>query len=332
MSGWSAYCSLIWAATYSQNSKDVDLAFVTSVLTLGISGILFTHLQRWIMIRLGWLNRKLPPLVPRLLISSALTACMITLTSLGVAWFTQNSDNELSELNPSDVVINIVAMGILTLFWNAIYFTVHFFRKSRSQEMSNLELAASNRESELKNLRSQLNPHFLFNSLNGIRALVDIDPGKAKVSITTLSNLLRKSLLMGKEMRVPLESEVEIAQNYLDLGKIRFEERLNISWDIDGELLRIKIPPFVLQMMVENAIKHGISNLKEGGDVNILVKQSREFIFIEVQNSGELQRKKDIGLGIANIKQRLHLQYGEKAAFSIREEDNMVVAQIQFSK
>ena len=216
------------------------------------------------------------------------------------------------------------------LFWNAIYFTYHFFQKSRKQEVSNLQLAASKRESELRNLRSQLNPHFLFNSLNSIRALVDIEPQKAKIAITSLSNLLRESLLLGKENLIPLSSELGVARHYLDLEKMRFEERLDIEWNLDESLNSFLIPPFSIQMMIENAIKHGISNLVDGGKVVVNTYQENDKVVVEVRNSGTLKTVKDLGVGIRNVQKRLKLQFGAGAKFNLVEVDQEVVAKIVF--
>ena len=195
-----------------------------------------------------------------------------------------------------------------------------------------MELKASNRESELKNLRSQLNPHFLFNSLNSIRALVDLEPAKAKVSITTLSNLLRQSLVLGREHQISLEQELELAKNYLALEKVRFEERLQVLWELTPGLENFQVPPFTLQMMVENAIKHGISNLKDGGVVKVIVNENSEAVTIEVNNSGTLNSVVDIGVGVQNIKKRLLLQYGDKAEFLLFEENGNVVSRMNIKK
>jgi two-component system, LytTR family, sensor kinase len=234
------------------------------------------------------------------------------------------------ELTFSNIILSAISMAILILFWNAIYFTFHFFQVSRKQEVSNLVLTASNRESELKNLRSQLNPHFLFNSLNSIRALVDIEPSKAKTSITTLSNLLRQSLLMGKENTVSVEQELAIVRNYLDLEKVRFEERLMVHWEIDDSLLSKQIPPFSVQMMAENAVKHGISERKDGGEVVVSVLRCEAGFELKIANSGVLSQKIDLGVGIANIKQRLELQFGGAAKYSLEEIGDQVVAKIEF--
>jgi LytS/YehU family sensor histidine kinase len=195
-----------------------------------------------------------------------------------------------------------------------------------------LSLESSRNEIELKNLRSQLNPHFLFNSLNSIRALIDIEPSKAKISVTTLSNLLRKSLILGRENLVRLDEEIEMVSNYLELEKIRFEERLEVKMILDSELDDFMLPPFSLQMLVENAIKHGISNLVDGGEIIIETKKVVDVIIISVTNSGEIINGSDLekGIGIENTKRRLALQFKDSAEFELTQSGKKVIAQLIF--
>lgn len=328
--GWCSYSGLLTLSVYTDNPERITGLFLLNILVLIVAGILSTHIQRVIFIKLGWLDIRLPKLLPRLILASLLCSIVIAFIDLATDYMTNLNNLQERSISFSNLVVSVFAVLILVLFWNAIYFTFHFFQKSRNQEMSNLELAASKRESELKNLRSQLNPHFLFNSLNSIRALVDIDPSKAKTSITTLSNLLRQSLLHGKENTVSLADELLVAKSYLDLEKIRFEERLQVSWEIDSKLEDFHIPPFALQMMIENAIKHGISHLKEGGLVTIRAYRDANMVCIQVENSGSLKSVIDLGVGIQNVKQRLNLQYGDKANFSLKEEAGMVIAKMTF--
>lgn len=328
--GWIAYCGLLTLSVYTNNPESLSSTFFINMAVLIVSGIVVTHVQRLFFIKMGWLDLRLPALLPRLLISSFISSFIIASIFYASDYLTNLDDAQSDPIEISDLLVNVLAVLVLVLFWNAIYFTFHFFQKSRNQEISNLELAASKRESELKNLRSQLNPHFLFNSLNSIRALVDIDPVKAKSSITTLSNLLRQSLLLGKENKVELAEELKVAKSYLDLEKIRFEERLQVSWEIDNELEHFMIPPFSLQMMIENAIKHGISNLKEGGEVVVKAYRADHSVNVEVINSGTLKTVVDLGVGIQNVKQRLQLQYGEKANFSLTEQDGVVISKMTF--
>ena len=329
LSGWFAYGALVLTAIAGRE-KVVTWDVYISIISWIIVGIGITHLQRFFFIRLGWLEKKLPQLIPLVLFSSLVSALLINASLLVVDLIIKPTAVVMNELSLSHLILGTISMGFIVLFWNAIYFTFHFFQKSRKQEVSNLELTASNRESELKNLRSQLNPHFLFNSLNSIRALVDIEPAKAKTSITTLSNLLRQSLMMGKENMVTVEQELDMVRNYLDLEKIRFEERLQVQWEIDDTLLSKEIPPFSVQMMAENAVKHGISNRKEGGEVIVSTLQIEGGFTLQIVNSGELGTSVDLGVGIQNIKQRLKLQFGERAEYTLNQVDENVVAKIEF--
>lgn len=328
--GWTSYCSLLSLSVYTNSPEKVNAVFIVNILVLIMSGILVTHIQRVTFIKLGWLELRLPRLLPRLILSSFLSSLVIASIDIASDYLTGMNAKKSPVNELSSMIVTVFAVLVLVLFWNAIYFTYHFFQKSRNQEIFNLELAASNKESELKNLRSQLNPHFLFNSLNSIRALVDIEPDKAKISITTLSNLLRQSLILGKENLVDLNRELSLAKSYLDLEKIRFEERLQVEWEIDNGLEFFQIPPFSMQMMVENAIKHGISNLKDGGVVKIKVYRHDTTVFLEVINSGDLKDVVDLGVGIENIKQRLGLQYGDAAHFSLVENEGYVYAKMSF--
>jgi len=323
--GWMAYCGILTLSVYTDNPARIDSVFILNLTILFVLGISTTHMQRVIFIRLGWLSYRLPRLVPRLIVSSIISAFFIAFIDSVSDYLTMSAVKEISF---SNLLINVISAFILVLFWNAIYFTFHFFRKSRMQEMSNLELMATNKESELKNLRSQLNPHFLFNSLNSIRALIEIDPEKAKSSVTTLSNLLRQSLVLGKEKLVMLEEELKLAKNYLDLEKIRFEERLEVKWCVEEALLTFEIPPFSIQMLVENAVKHGISNLKRGGEIHVNAIKKDGVTIIEVCNSGEINDNKDIGIGIENINKRLKYQFGERFSFRLYQKMDFVYAVI----
>jgi two-component system, LytTR family, sensor kinase len=326
--GWSAYAALIVLAAYAQGAEQLNKDLIFSLALLVFFAILGTHFMRYFFIRLNWLALKAGPLVPRVLIASLLCAIFI---ASGTTLITKASEGkQVLEIPLLETVINILATLVLILFWNAIYFTYHFFQKSRKQELSNISLEASKNEIELKNLRAQLNPHFLFNSLNSIRALIELEPSKAKDAVTTLSSLLRSSLLMGKESLVELQEELEMVKNYLDLEKIRFEERLTVNWDLDPTLNSFKVPPFILQMLAENAIKHGISNLIHGGTIEIKTHKVGEEVHIQVSNSGKLGSSTDTGIGLMNTKRRLDLQFKGLVEFSLCQEQDMVSAKLVF--
>lgn len=315
-------------ATYEDGSSKVTTQLILNVVSLVVFSIACTHLMRYLFVQLNWLDLKPAPLIPRVAIASLVCSISIslltTLASLLIDW------DEFKSLSSLGFLINVLAILVLILFWNAIYFTFHFFQKSRVQELNNLSLEASKNEIELKNLRSQLNPHFLFNSLNSIRALIELDPPKAKEAVTMLSGLLRRSLIMGKENLVRLDEELEMVSNYLELEKIRFEERLSVKWDIDSNLSGFMVPPFILQMLVENAIKHGISNLIEGGEILIETKRINDQIIITVMNTGTLGKNPDTGIGIHNTRRRLDLQFKGTVDLELEQVDENVIARLIF--
>ena len=167
-------------------------------------------------------------------------------------------------------ITNLISFIPLLLIWNAIYFMYHFIIKTRKQEMDTIKLEALVRQLELNTIKAHVNPHFIFNSLNGIRALIDEDPERARRAITELSNILRSSLSAEKAETVSLQQELRIVKDYLALESMRFEDRLKVEFDIDEKTVNNPVPPMMLQTLVENAIKHGISKQMKGGVVKII--------------------------------------------------------------
>jgi LytS/YehU family sensor histidine kinase len=193
--------------------------------------------------------------------------------------------------------------------------------RNRKQELDTLRLQSVVKELELKTIKSHINPHFIFNALNSIRALVDENPVRARTAITELSNILRSSMQAEKLETVTLERELSIVKDYLALEKIRFEERLNIEMDIDEDTLNQPVPPMMLQTLVENAIKHGVSKKINGGIIRVksdFVGGHHELV---VQNSGQLNgylNGDGDGFGVKSTKDRLNLLYQGKATFDIK--------------
>lgn len=327
ITGWMVYGMLIVLAAYNDNPDHITELLIMKVGIITGLNILYTHIMSRLSIRMGWLSLPSIQLLPRIILISIGCAFFISISSLLVDLIFHSHIN----FSVLSFIINILATVLLILFWNAIYFTYHYFQKSKKQELNNISLESSKNEIELKNLRSQLNPHFLFNSLNSIRALIDIEPQKAKDAVTTLSSLLRSSLLAGKVDLVSLSNELELVSNYLELEKVRFEERLSVEWNLDPCLNSYQIPPFSLQMLVENAIKHGISRSMNGGWITISTKKEDGNVVLEVRNSGKLGKTVDTGIGIQNTIRRLDIQFAERATFEIKEENNSVIARLSFN-
>jgi len=222
-----------------------------------------------------------------------------------------------------------ISSFFLMAVWNLIYFSYHYVEKARKSQIDTIRLEALIKELELKTIKSQINPHFMFNALNSIRALIDENPPRARNAITELSNILRSSMQTEKSETVPFEKELGIVKDYLALEHIRFEERLQIEYQIEEETLDQPVPPMMLQTLVENAIKHGISKHEKGGMVKVISDFRGNFHELIVQNSGFLNGHiNGDGFGLSSTKNRLHLLFGEKANFEITEYDGLVEAKV----
>ncbi len=214
--------------------------------------------------------------------------------------------------------------------WFLVYHLLISNYISQYKELALAQSEASLKSAELAILKNQLNPHFLFNAINSIKALTISDPTLARNALTELSQLLRSALTIGSEQLVNLESEVNFVKDYLFLEKLRYENRLHYSFDIDKNTLTVKIPPMSLQLLVENAIKHGIGKCKAGGEIHIKTEMLTNNIFIlTVTNTGKLRNEpSDSGVGIKNLEKRLYLNFQEKAKFTVFELKNHVIASI----
>lgn len=220
--------------------------------------------------------------------------------------------------------------GVIVLLWTTIYYIWHYIENSRKNELDKVHLEKTVKELQLKTIKSHINPHFIFNALNSIRALVDENPGRARTAITELSNILRSSMQAEKLETAPLERELGLVKDYLGLEHIRFEDRLQIEYEIDEDTLDQQVPPMMLQTLVENAIKHGISKQVDGGKIKIISDFKDDHHELVVQNTGHLENNiSSDGFGIASTQNRLKLLFGNAAGFEIKNVNgNMVQAKV----
>jgi preprotein translocase subunit SecG len=225
---------------------------------------------------------------------------------------------------------NTLITLILVTLWLLIYIVWHYIAKNRNDQLDKLKLESLVKELELKTIKSHINPHFIFNALNSIRALVDENPARARTAITELSNILRSSMHAEKLETVPLHRELDIVKDYLALEQMRFEERLRVAFEIDEDTLDQPVPPMMLQTLVENAIKHGISKQINGGSITIKSDFVGDHHEITVLNSGQLNGQANgDGFGLKSTQDRLNLLYQDKASFHIRNlGGNMVESKI----
>jgi two-component system, LytTR family, sensor kinase len=247
----------------------------------------------------------------------------------------------LIDISLGQVALKNPLVDFLTLLfentWVVIpcFFFYHLYRFSVIyQDRKQRTIVAENllQISELENLKKQLNPHFLFNALNSIKALTLFDGVKARESIIQLSDLLRLSLNLGEQQRATLSEELKLAENYLALEKLRFDSRLSYEFNIQNDLDNVLIMPMSLNTLLENAVKHGIGQLKSGGKIITSASTEKNLITITVENSGFYDPKpksNDGGIGLENLHKRLELQFGERASFTITNKNKMVIATIK---
>lgn len=328
--GWTTYAliSITFSAIASDN-PGVSAQRVFFLTYEAIFCLLLTHGFRELINRWNWLGSGMPVLIPRVIGSVFLLGLALYFLRLPVSIPLGLFSREVAFATENILGLSLV-YALIFFLWSVLYLIYHYFERYNTS----LKLEASIREIELNNLKSQLNPHFIFNALNSIRALVDENPGKSKEAINQLANILRNSLSTGKRGLTKFEDELKIVKDYLGLESIRFEERLKTHFDIDPESRDFLVPPLMIQTLVENGIKHGIAKLTAGGTISMKASVRNDRLTIQVRNSGHYvngsSNNGSGGLGLENTRQRLKLIYGDNAFFRILpESDTFVLTEIE---
>lgn len=225
---------------------------------------------------------------------------------------------------------NIPYFSAMFVIWLFLILVIKAYDYNKNITLKQFKLEGSLKESQLNSLKGQINPHFMFNSLNNIRGLMLEDVSKSREMLTKLSEMLRYSLIKNDVNSIAMEEELEMVDNYIALSKIQFEDRLKFVKKVDPNSLTVSIPPMIIQLLVENAAKHGIANLIKGGTITLITNRTAGYLDIIVKNTGKLKiAKGSTRLGLKNIQQRLRLLYGNLAEFSLEEVDDEVVANIK---
>lgn len=212
---------------------------------------------------------------------------------------------------------------IIALIMGVSYYTRY------AQQQKELNVA------KLNALQMQLHPHFLFNTLNSITSLIDIDPKKAQKMLTQLGFLMREILEQDKKQLISLESEMEYVRAYLEIEHIRFQDRLSLNFAVDEDVNNVAMPALLLQPIIENAIKHGIAKRPEGGEISVQASRSNGTkVTIEIINDYQelngITKSEGYGIGTSNVSKRLHQMYGEEQTFSQHKEGTKYITQITF--
>jgi hypothetical protein len=228
----------------------------------------------------------------------------------------------------------IFVIGILLyLLAASVHYLLIAFNETREEKKRALEMQVLAREAELRALRAQIDPHFLFNSLNSISALTVSDPQGARRMCLLLADFLRSSLVLGAKPEIPVSEELRLVESFLNIEKVRYGQRLSVVRNIDSECNGCLVPPLLIQPLVENAIRHGIAPLVEGGTIRMDVQRNGQDLEIVLENpvdAGGSNSKSGAGMGLENVKSRLSKLFANQANVDVIREQNTFQVRLRF--
>ncbi|HKQ96426.1 MAG TPA: histidine kinase, partial [Candidatus Polarisedimenticolia bacterium] len=218
----------------------------------------------------------------------------------------------------------VIVAFVVFLLAVAMQYLVLALETARAEQVRLIEARVLAREAELRALRAQIDPHFLFNSLNSIGTLTGDDPAAARRMCLLLAGFLRRSLVLGARDRIPLSEELALSGDYLAIEKVRFGARLTVAQEIADAVGGLLVPPLLLQPLIENAVRHGVAQLGEGGILNIAARRAEGQLRIEVTNPRDPHRsgRGGAGLGLENVRGRLRTLFGDQARMEVVKDDH----------
>jgi len=328
--GWAFFLvvNLLFVRLFSPpTDRGRSMVAVVQALT---TGLLLTHYCRHWIAKWQWKDLGWRPLVPRVLGMAAVLSGAWALLGYGIFYGLLRYPWPQKYHPVALVAVSLIQGTMLMAGWLCLYFYYHLFDRYNRLQIEQLRLVASVKEAELRALKSQINPHFIFNSLNSLRGLIDENPDRARQAVTQLANLLRYSLQSGHLETVPFEDELRTVNDYLALEQVRHEERLRVRLEIAPGALAWAVPPMLLQTLVENAVKYGIAPRREGGEIVIAARCERGQLRLQVTNPGTLSANGgSTGVGLRNAAERLQLLFGARATLNLREDPTgRVVAEV----
>ena len=328
ISGWSFYTAtrVIAALTVLQLPWGKG---ASELVIFGGVGLLVSHWLRNFVRDHHWAALSIPKLAGRIVIASLVVGVPLGIaTQLSAISALNDASPELQQFAPGlgagmsvtlKTTVQIANWAVLYMIWLTIYFAAVGVREYRTVRLKQSEMARALQLAELRLLKSQLNPHFLFNALNTVRSLIADNPVRAQSAVTRLANTLRYTLNSRQGELVNFAQELEIVRDYLDLETMRFEDRLRLEIDVPADAAGVQVPVMLLQTLVENAIKHGIAELPTGGLLKISVELHNDVLMVEITNprppAPALAAHE--GVGLRNARDRLRLLFGSRAALEL---------------
>jgi len=325
--GWSFFLLIAYIARHSEEAVAETLQFL-AVGAVSAGGLLASLGLRWLYRKwhadgygeLRWLGI--------VLVASLLAAVAVDVLFHAVLFLLADLSPGLAALQAAQPMISRAPLLACAFFaWSLLYLAIS--RQTRLAEaarhQNDLRLAL--REAELQRLLSHVGPHFIFNTLNNIRALVLKDPELAREQIGRFANTLRYQFTGGTEALVTVEEEMAVVRDYLSLAGLQLGPRLRYGERVDARALQMRIPRFCVQLLVENALKHGLGPSSAGGELEVDIAPRDDALHVQVRNTGCLRAADGTtGTGLDNLRQRLQLSFGNRAGFHLGEQDGFVVA------
>ncbi len=332
--GWSVYGFNHLYVFYHSDK------FTTNYILAGsfhvISGFVFTILLRYIYSKMKLTSKSWIYTFVTVLVLSVFLAIILYITDSYSSYLIHNREIIFKEKTFLLKVYYVFYGAIMFIGWSAVYLTFKIWLLLTEQKSKLAEINSLATNAQLAALRYQLNPHFLFNALSSLRALIPIDPEKAKSMITKISEFLRYSLMSEDIREIPLEKELETVKDYLDIEKIRFGNEFNAEFKIDYLAEEYPIPPFLITPLVENAIKHGFKNQQKTLLIEVIAEVTKEQnLELRIKNSGkwiENSSNDSTYTGLKNVSKRLKMLYAGNHKFDIIKNDNSVVVVINIMR
>ena len=336
LTGWALYGVMIYITFLTVVPAEGRLRLLQVKVSRTIAGFLLTCVMRFIYKHAAHHNRSIPFLASLILITSLLFGCLWPFGERIGLWLMDRQTFGFS-VGWARYPVEVLDYTTTLIGWSALYFGIKYWQQWQAEQERTLTAETLANQAQLDMLRYQLNPHFLFNALNSIRASIDEDSRRAKKMVTEFSEFLRYSLLNGNSANVALRDEIEAITNYLAIEKIRFEERLDVAFDIDPAAEEMQLPGFLIHPLVENAVKHGMMSEAAPLRVCITARARPQGLSVEVANTGQLNTaaaaKKTngagTGIGLQNVRERLAKLYPGKSRFQLREENGWIRALIE---
>lgn len=319
--GWAGFALVYYIGSFLHDMRTV---WIFVIFLNAIAGCL-------ISIPLRYVYQKVAKLQPWQILLSVLVSCFV----VSLLWQVMKNVHfwEIYKhgYRPEDWYYYLngsLNSFFILMCWTGLYFGIKNYQLLQKEKQNALKSNAMAHQAHIKMLRYQLNPHFLFNTLNAISTLILVKENKtAEEMVSRLSDFLRYSLDKDPIKKVPLEQEVQALSLYLDIEKVRFDERLDVQWKVDEDTSKALVPSLILQPLVENAIKYAISKMEQGGEICIATRLFGRDLLLEVADNGpgadivNGQLHRTNGVGLTNIQERLHSLYGQDYSFVVSHND-----------